>query len=204
MIPIEWVKEHYSTMMDEELIELANNPEDITYEAVLALKKELRRRNLPSHLIKILEEKTSKKKIDKIRDKINTDNENYTTKVLLIAINNKINKASDNDIINDLIKEGLEPETAAYIVVHLQDIGKNSLIACSKNMKIGCGVCLGGILFILFIVQNSSSVSLSVYFFLGSAILTGAIRFFTAESSYQKYHLLLQILEEEKKNLSTR
>ncbi len=64
-------------------------------------------------------------------------------------------------------------------------------------MNVGGFMLFGGILILLFLLTSTGKISVIVYCWNGIFIVGGGVRFFTAESQYQDYKLVLQILAEE-------
>lgn len=203
MIDLQIVKEQYSRMSDEQLIDLVKTGKDeITEKALIILKMEFSSRRLNMSLFdqNIAD---SSPVLQEAAQQTGMIASNVLDESLWqYAFDLKKEGKTDKEVLDAIKEKGATEENAADVLNSLVPVLKSIISAHSKNMQTGLLICGAGL------VITFSSYSLAsgggTYIVAWGAILFGAIRMFKGFGNKEKYEKILASFDKENNPLQTK
>ena len=196
MLDITIIKEHYSSMTDEQLVSFTlNEGHQISNEAFVILRDEFIKRNLDTTPLESSDENKKyhhEQKIQKVKE---SGSDEYLKSIWTYALSEKELNKNDNEIIEGLKERGLDDAHAKIIILGLGNKAIEILKHHESQSTIGGVVCVAGIVITLWTYSNAVQNGGS-YLITWGAVVFGAIRFFTNYSAQSKYKTILSNIEE--------
>jgi hypothetical protein len=193
------IKEHYSQMTDEQLLNLVKTEgEELTPEALSVLHEEFINRNLDLSAFAILDDnKNSQRKlnIEKAQEAASGE---FINALWNYAFDEKRNGTSNEEIKQGLIEKGLDEQTSSLIINSLESKAKEILDAHDTDMLRGALTCAAGL--IITIWTYNSALNGGTYIVAWGAIIFGAIRFFRGVTNTAKYKTIIANIQAEEHN----
>jgi DNA-binding transcriptional regulator YhcF (GntR family) len=198
MIDISIIKEGYSNMLDNQLINIAvQDGHNLSPEAFNVLKDEFKKRNLEYSFIESIEQRKigiHREEMQKIKE---SSDEKYSEALWNYIIEKKENDTSEKEILDGLFERGLDEDSAKKMLSETED--KVTQLVSHYDTQIiigGLSFCLG--VFITLITFSQAKINGGIYVVAWGAIVFGALRFFKAIPQKNKNKVLLNKLSAKK------
>lgn len=187
---IDYIKESYAKMPDEELIGLVKHEAaSLTPEARAALQAELAKRNYGASFEEaLITDQQNKLLRDEAKERKKAEDEFLDT-VLPYVFNAKYNKVNNEAVKKGLMEQGITEEQAGFTLEKMEEQAQTHLRATERNMMIGLLLCVGGTAITYFTYQAASGGG--VYVVTWGAILFGLLRFFQNLGLHYKFKKIL-------------
>jgi len=199
MLDLHSIKEKYSNMLDNQLINIAmQDGHNLQPEAFTILKNEFNKRNLDYSYIELIEQRKitiHQEEIQKIKE--STD-EKYDEILWNYILTGKENDTSEKEILDGLIERGLEEDRAKEMLFETSKKVSQLVSYYDTQINIG-GLCFFLGLFVTLLTYSQAKTGGGLYIVAWGAILFGAIRFFKAIPQKNRYKTLSKKLSLEVK-----
>jgi len=198
MIDTKMVRDNYSRMTDDQLINLAKTEgKDITSEAILILQEEFTNRKLDISVFKSLNDIKIAKRIRDIEKAQESALSEFINSIWNYAFDSKEDGKSNEEIYKGLINKGLDEQQSTLVIKTLESKAIENLDALDTEMLHGGLTCACG--FIITVWTYTSSLNGGTYIVAWGAIIHGAIRFFRSMSYTFKYKIIIANIQGEAK-----
>jgi hypothetical protein len=193
-VDIAMILEVYRSMNDQQLLEFAEKDgPGLTADAFLALRDELKRRDIGEKVISKVEQEIILQHSLSVRRMEEDFNNELLVKAYRLAFELKKERKSDYEIHNALAEIGVQSDYAFYIIKSLEDKLLGLIESASNDMLVG--LVIGGIGLIAVYI----SVQIE-HFVIGALLLLiiGVIRAIVSANRKRHFEELLIVLQEEK------
>lgn len=191
------IKEAYASLSDDQLIAIAKKDGAvITYEAFVILKREYSKRKLDPAIISEIEQIRLEQSKEKVLSNFKREENIISNKFWSEVYKQKASGKKNDEIINWLKKEGVDPEAASEAIANLGKYAKADYNRAKKAMIISFVAILTGILVCgaFFYGEVNSTFGL-----LGAILTITIIKLFPANNRiYRLCEKVLSVIEEEK------
>jgi hypothetical protein len=190
MIDLSSIKENYSNMLDNQLVNIAiQDGHNLQPEAFNILKNEFKRRNLDYSYIESIEQRKveiHQEEIQKIKE---SSDDKYNETLWNYVLIGKENSTSEKQILDGLVERGLEEDRAKEMLSQTSEKAAQLVKHYDTQMAIG-GLSFFVGLFVTLLTYSQAKISGGIYIIAWGAILFGALRFFKAIPQKNRYKAL--------------
>lgn len=197
MVDVETIREHYAAMPDFKLLQIAEEGSELTNEAFIILKNEIKKRGLNTDVINQQQEIRIENNKEKIRANLRNSVTEYKNKIWTLALDSKQQGMTDEEIQRSLIKEGLMPEDAANIVMALPQVAQFLL----KDAKAAVSAENLWLLFVVVLMIAMICVGMSFWglYAMGAVrCIAAGVRMSAASRQKTKAEEIIAVIEKEK------
>jgi hypothetical protein len=195
MIDTATIRDNYASMLDSQLISIAQNDgHQLTPEAFQILKEEFKKRNLDASHIESAEETKSlihQEKIQRLKESASDD---FFKTIWKYILEEKEKGTPDSEIKAGLQERGLDESNSIQLLSTVKDKLKETVDSCDTKMLVGGATCVIGI-FITLWTYSSAMSSGGTYVVAWGAIIFGGIRFFSGMTEKGKFKRILENIE---------
>jgi hypothetical protein len=194
MIDVSIIKESYSNMLDNQLINIAiQDGHNLSLEAFSILKSEFIKRNLEYSFIESIEQRKIQIHQEEIQRIKESSDEKYIEAIWNYILTKKENDVSEKEILDGLLERGLDEDGAKKMLSETEDKVTKLINHYDTQMIIGGLIFLLGA-FVTLVTYSQAKMNGGMYVVAWGAILFGALRFFKAIPQKNKNKVLLNKL----------
>lgn len=197
MINIETLRKNYASMEDFQLMQICKEASSLSQDGFIVLKKEIIKRGLDRTLIDEQEKLRVDEKIEKVNQNIKKENKKFAAKILNLVFLRKKGGLTNQQIIDELVSEGVEPESAKYLTSNIEQMA-NELLHDANNGVQGSLVWFGIAIVGGVAIGKLGLSNTFLFYFLAVTLIRGFVLLYTSSAHKSFLVGVLQVIENEK------